>query len=329
MLASMPSNRIRSTFLMCFALSAPLTVAACDQQDDEATAVESRSDAQADAGERHSPVDRLCAALECSDAQAEQLAKLLPAMPHRDHPDASAFAAANAALADAYRAGDFDADALDAWREAVHDGDAKPKLTAESVLAIHAALDAKQRGTVADMLTAHGPHGLLGGGHGGGKRGGGHGKGKRDGEAGGKHDPAMFAAKMAEKTCEPLSCSAEQLQQITGIFADAKGSRPERGDTDTAFADAFRGASLDAGTVRAYLAGLDAAHETHASRREQTAVAVHHVLTADQREIVAAKIATEGPHALMGGKHGKHGGKHGKRGGKRGRGGDENKTAAG
>lgn len=327
MLAPMLSNRIRSTLLMSFALAAPLAMAACDQQDDDST-VESRSEASADAGERHSPIDRLCAALDCSDAQAEQLAKLMPAMPHRDHPDAATFTAANAALADAYRAGDFDADALSAWREAVHDGDAKPKLTAETVLAVHAALDAKQRSTLADMLAAHGPRGLFGGGHGEGKRGG-HGKGKRDGEAGGKHDPAMFAAKMAEKTCEPLSCSDEQLQQITAIFADAKGNRPERSDTDAAFADAFRGASLDAGLVRAYLAGLDAAHEAHASGREQAAVAVHHVLTADQREIVAAKIATDGPHALMGGKHGKHGGKHGKKGGKRERGGDENKTAAG
>ena len=53
-----------------------------------------------------------------------------------------------------------------------------------------------------------------------------------------------------------------------------------------------------------------------------TIVAIHGVLTAEQRATLAERIGERGPRALMGkgGKHGKHGkrGGHGKRRGKRG-----------
>ncbi|MBX7083163.1 MAG: hypothetical protein K1X88_28410 [Nannocystaceae bacterium] len=313
----MTNLRTRSRLLLLVTLASPLLGVACDH--DESPTTESRSASPSDADGPPSPAHALCQLVGCTDAQAQALATLLPGDAHA-RPSEQTFAAANAALADAYAAADFDVDALAAWREAVHGAeDPALPIDAKTLVAVHDVLDADQRDLVADRLEQGGPFALMGGhhrggehrGHPGGKRGKG-GKGPARGDKA-EGDPGAHAAKAAAKLCEPLSCSDEQQEQIAAVLlkaANARHGRADRSDTDAAFAEAFRAEALALDTASAYLGGLAQAHTQHAGERDAVAVAIHHVLDASQRQQLAARIVTDGPRALGPGPRGR--GHHGK-----------------
>ncbi|MFO0634042.1 MAG: hypothetical protein U0168_14445 [Nannocystaceae bacterium] len=314
----MTNLRTRSRLLLVVTLASPLLGVACDHDDSPTT--ESRSASPSDADGPPSLARGLCELVQCSDAQAQSLAALLPAGAHA-RPSEQTLTAANAALADAYAAADFDTDALAAWREAVH-GDESPALPldAKTLVAVHDVLDDDQRDIVADRLERGGPFALVGGHHRDGEHRG-HPGGKGDKRSKGPKGPARgdkprdaeHAAKAAAKLCAPLSCSEEQQTQIAAVLSDAAGARhgrPDRSETDAAFAEAFRADALSLEIASAYLGGLEQAHAKHAAGRDAAAVAIHHILDASQRQQLAARIATDGPRALGPGPRGR--GHHGK-----------------
>ena len=159
-------KRLALSLFLPFVL-APL---GCDRDDDSDVADQARAADDADAPGafgKHSPVDKLCALVSCTDEQREDIVALIPAPPPRARPDEAKRDAANDALADAFRSDAFSADALVAWRTAVHDGGKRPKPSAETIAGIHTILTSSQRDTLADLLEAHGPGALLGHGPGG------------------------------------------------------------------------------------------------------------------------------------------------------------------
>lgn len=287
-----------------FSLLFPLALApiACDR-DDEAEPSEARAadPAQAHGGFKHNPVDKLCDLVSCSDEQREDILALMPAPPKRERPDSAKRDAANLALATAFRSDAFSTDAVVAWRTAKHDGDKRPRPTAEMIVGVHDILTATQRDTLADVLEARGAGALFGKGH--------HGKDKDGkGKAGKKGDRAQrFAADL----CERIDCHDDQATAIATALAAAKPSRERNADADAAFAEAFRGDTLDARTVTTYLAGLEASHEKEAAQKDAAIVAIHRVLDAEQRSVLADEIADHGLRAIMPerGHHGR-GGKH-------------------
>ncbi len=297
---------IRSLTLW-LALVPAVGMVGCDDDDtDEARSAQLDDDADADSagpGHHGAPVDKLCAAVSCSDEQRTALTALLTATAPT-HPSEEVLTAANAALAEAWRSGDFDADDLSGWRESVHDGGMGPRWSAETIVTAHGILDAKQRDVLADLLETRGP-GALFGGHGGkGKRGGKHGKGKRgderDGDVKGKRDPEDFAAHMTEELCASISCTDEQRNVISGALA---ASGPRRGDGDegshAAFAEAFRADTLATATVQTYLDAMKAHHDAQRVARDRAMVTIHHVLTTEQRGTIATRIAKDGPRGLL------------------------------
>ena len=86
---------------------------------------------------------------------------------------------------------------------------------------------------------------------------------------------------------------------ITSALAHAKPSRERNADADAAFAAAFRADKLDLATTKTYLAGLEARHEQEAAQRDAALVAVHKLLDAEQRGVLADEIADHGLRALM------------------------------
>ncbi|HWB76380.1 MAG TPA: hypothetical protein VG755_15525 [Nannocystaceae bacterium] len=291
---------------MMFSLLIPLALApiACDR-DDEAEPTEARAadPAEAHGGFKHNPIDKLCDLVSCTDEQREDILALVPPPSKREKPDAAKRDAANLALATAFRGDAFSVDAVAAYRTAKHDGAKRPRPTAEMIVGVHDILTAAQRDTLADVVEARGAGALFGKG--------GHHKdkdGKDKGKAGKKGDRAQrFAADL----CERIDCHDDQATAITTALAAAKPSRERNADADAAFAAAFRADKLDARTVTTYLAVLEAGHEQEAAQKDAAIVAIHRVLDAEQRSVLADEIADHGLRAIMPerGHHGR-GGKH-------------------
>jgi Spy/CpxP family protein refolding chaperone len=309
-----PIPSIRSITLACLTL-APALVIACDRDEDteEARAAEQADVDDDDArGDHHkkSPADKLCAAVECTDAQRTTITGLLADGKRPERPSDGTFATANGELAGAFRDPDFEAADLAAWRDAVH-GEEGPKLAPATIVAVHGALDARQRGVLADLLEDRGPGTFFGkrgkGGHGKGDK---KGRGKGDKKKGGKHGPE-FAV---ESLCERVSCTTEQRTQITTLLEGARPERKRDEAADKKMAAAFRGDSLAVADVEAYLDGMKKHHEAEMTERDAAVVSIHHLLTAEQRATLAADIAEHGPRGLIKGP-GRHHGKRGKKGG--------------
>ncbi len=145
-------------------------------------------------------------------------------------------------------------------------------------------------------------------------------------EAGADSDADRRSAKRgrkgppAERLCADIGCTAEQTAAITQLFAR---NRPAKGDREAAkekgaerrmaLAEAFRSGTLSADAIGQHRPAKSG------SKRAETLVELHALLTADQREQVADMIAERGPRLFSG--KGKHGGKgkrdhEGKRGAK-------------
>lgn len=339
---------------LLFASTLMFTVAACDSTDET---VEDRAADAPDAndvaahhgmGEGHhgkfNPADKLCAELECTDAQAVQVSELFASAhegrkaAHGDRDDAAHEAhkaerlAANTAIADAFRADEFDASVLDRARPD-HDGDIdhadhEAKMV-EFAAELHAILTPAQRAELADKIEAGGPmffaghHGKMG------KHGGKGMHGKMMGKHG-KHgdkadrDPAEHLAKKVDALCEPISCTAEQKTQLSSTFegvhqahAEARTERQANKPDFKPLADLFRAETFDQAKVRAVMAEHKADKQDrkagHGQEFGSVLAEIHDLLTPEQRGILADKIAADGLHSIMGGKgHGKQG--HGKKG---------------
>jgi Spy/CpxP family protein refolding chaperone len=338
------------TIALLFATTLIFTLNACDSGDENP--VEERAAEATDAvgpdglarkhgkhGKhgKHNPADRLCAELECTDAQAAEIAALMSDL--RPERDAAAHEArkaargeAHEAIAAAFRAESFDVSVLE--RVAPERGDEREREAKMLSFAteLHALLTPEQRAKLADRVAEGGP--MLFGHH---KRGKGkHGKhgdwnGKKahEGEGEAKRDPAEKIAAKVGKFCEPIACTEAQVGQLTATFTDAHAARRaaraehEADKPDFApVAELLRADTLDQAKLRVAMAERRAEGGEHKGARAEHMGAllaeVHGILTPEQRAIVADKIAAEGIHGLLGkGGKGHEGGKHrGKHGGK-------------
>ncbi|MCB9701019.1 MAG: Spy/CpxP family protein refolding chaperone [Myxococcales bacterium] len=332
------------------ALSLPLTLlfVACDSEPVDERSGEAQiaaADEAADAGEaghfahrghKGPPGARLCAMVECSDAQASAVAELFTKnRPEKgDHrPDFAAMSGDHAALADAFRAGTLSADDLAKHRASLAAAMPAPERRGDLLVGLHGILTPEQRALVADKIAERGP-GFLGGGkhgkhggHGGhdklGKKGehGDHAKGPRFGDHEGAEHEGPRAGKMIGKLCAKVECTDEQRSALeakaTELHAgapDHEAMKAKRDAAQRALADAFRGDAFSAADADAFAGGFKEMHEARGPGMDAMILELQSVLTPEQRGVLADKIAERGLFGLMG-KGGKHG-KHGKRGGK-------------
>jgi Spy/CpxP family protein refolding chaperone len=250
-------------------------------------------------------LEHLCGEIECSDEQREAIGDLLADAKSHGSDNGPDGDARHQALADAFRGETFDAAALPQPSEGMHEAHRTEMAT--MIVGVHALLTPEQRETIADKIEAGDRMPLLG----------------RHGKHHGDHefDPAKHAEHKVERLCELVTCTEAQVEQLATIFTDALAELPPREPpkVDEAMkskvAAAFRTETLALADVEAL---LDAARPAKPRpEMRELLVAVHAVLTPEQRGVLADKIAEHGPHALVGGK-GKHGKKHGK--GKHGKG---------
>jgi Spy/CpxP family protein refolding chaperone len=288
---------------------------------------------------KHNPAEKLCSELECSDAQIAKIDELFASRHEgRDSSGKAAHEArkaargeAHKAIADAFRADEFDASVLDRvapdHEQDGHDGgDREAKMIAFAT-ELHAILTPEQRAKLADKIEAGHPmlfhHGKKG--H--------HGKMGKHGKHGEKgfaeqHDGDHKADRLADKVdqfCEPITCTAEQKTQLSSTFTavheahrDARTEHEADKPDFKPLADAIRAETLDEGQLRAALSegGVHKQERKgdHLEAMGATLAEIHAILTPEQRAIVAGKIEAEGLHALMGKRHHGKKGKH-KRGG--------------
>lgn len=316
--------------LLCLPL---LMTLACDSGDEsvEARSADEPSELASDEqGPPHGPrehgkqmVEHLCGELECSDEQREAIDELVGAA-KRDHegPDSAERDELHRAFADAFRGETLDLAALPQPSED-HHAQRRTEM-ATLIVGVHAILTAEQRDELATKIeTGEGPFPMFGkhGGKRGGKRHHGpEGEGP-EGEAR-EFDPAKHAERKVERLCELVTCSEAQQAQLVTVVSEELASMtppapPKLDDTAKArFATALRAESLTLAEVEALLDAMRPAKpDNHAEKHAQMGelmVAVHALLTPEQRAIVADEIAEKGPHALLGKGHGKRG--HGKRG---------------
>ncbi|PRP93626.1 Spy/CpxP family protein refolding chaperone [Enhygromyxa salina] len=291
--------------------------------------------------------EKLCAQVECSEAQAAQVSELFASRheargqdrdPAAREAHKAARAEANKAIASAFAADSFDPSVLERAKPERDDTGRADQMIAFAT-ELHGILTPEQRSKLADKLETRG--GMFFGGHGGkhGKRGK-HGKhGKQDkrhddsSERADKPDPSERLAHKVDGFCEKVTCTDDQKTQLTATFERAhearRDQREDAADDKPDFkpvADAFRADTLDAAALRQAMSEMKTDHMARKGDRVQQLGAVvsevHQILTPAQRAIVAAEIEAHGVHALTGkrgGKHhGKRGGKHGKRDAKRG-----------
>ena len=297
-----------------FLIAALLALPACDNTSEDIEVLPRAADDEApddEATPPHGPhgkrhhgrhgegrmVERLCAAVECTQQQQQQLAALRPDRPRDGDPGERE--AHFDALAELVRADVFDTAAL-AEMQASHEHrhEARRAEMAAAVVAAHGILTAEQRSIAADKIETLVPMML----------------GKHGGE-GRKHDPAKKADKKAARLCEQIACTADQVTAVAAAFASAmpKPDPAARSKATAAAAEALRADSIDAATAGALLDQLDDVRPRRHAELTELLPAVHAALGQQQREALADLIAREGPRALTGGKHGRHG-KHGKRG---------------
>lgn len=332
------------TIALLFATTLMFTATACDSTEEP---VEERAAEIPDAqpGEvgakrdhhggkhgKHNPAEKLCAELECSDAQVAKIDELFASRHEARDGDAhearkAARAEAHKAIADAFRADEFDVAVLDrAAPEADHDGEDRAAKMVAFATELHAILTPEQRAKLADKIESG--HPMLFG-HGKRGHGGKHGKWGKHGKKHGKdfaeqHDGDDRLAHAVDRFCEPITCTAEQETRLTATFQgvheahrDARAEHEDGQKPDwKPLADAIRAETLDAGKLRAALPeGRGDKHERKADHMKAmgaTLAEIHDILTPEQRAIVAAKIEADGLRAVMG--KDKHHGKHGKKG---------------
>jgi Spy/CpxP family protein refolding chaperone len=326
-----------TTFLFAASLSLSF-LTACDPAEEPTTdrAAELESDVDADADPHHGhhgkrgdrakfAAERLCSELECSEAQATQIADLFASKHEdRDEGDRDAHEAARAEahklIAAAFRAESFDPSVLERAKPE-RDGDHESRML-EMATKLHAILTPEQRAKLADMIADGGPKFFMG--HG--KRGH-HDDGSHDKHEGphgeGPHgDPAERVAHHVERLCEKVTCTPEQQAQLaqsfTGAHEDRREAHEQREKPDfSAVGALLRAETLDTAKLSEAMAATKAEHEArkaeHIKAFGEVVAEVHAILTPEQRAIVADMIEADGVHSLMG-KGGKRG-KHGKRGG--------------
>ncbi len=334
---------------LLFASTMMFTAVACDSAEES---VEDRAAEATDAPDqvgakrghhgKFNPTEKLCAEIECSDAQAAQIDELFASRhDSRGGPDKAdhearkaARADAHKAIADAFRADEFDLSVLErvASPNPEHDGGDREAKMIELATELHAILTPVQRAKLADKIQEGGLMMFFGGHHG---MRGHHGKGPRgtkdfagEGNEGKTEgDLAAHLAPRVEGFCEPISCTDEQKAQLTATFQglheahhEARAEREADKPDFTPLADAFRADTLDEAKLRTVLAeGKANKKERKAEHRKEfggVIAEIHDILTPEQRAILADKIEADGLHSIMGG-HGRghHKGKRGKRGG--------------
>jgi Spy/CpxP family protein refolding chaperone len=118
---------------------------------------------------------------------------------------------------------------------------------------------------------------------------------------------AKFVEHKVGKLCAEIECSDDQRKKITAIVGQAKADRPDADmpERERVLADAMRAETFDGAAVSKQLEANEAAHEARHGAKHDAAVAIHGVLTPDQRDVIADRIEDEGPGALLG-HHGKH-----------------------
>lgn len=116
--------------------------------------------------------------------------------------------------------------------------------------------------------------------------------------------------KKVDRLCEKLECTADQRTHVEGIAVRMRSERPEpSGDRDAAnrtLAQAFTGERFSAADLGAYRKAVEPDADDRDALIVEAAVELHGILDAEQREILATKVAEHGL-PFMGGKRG---GKH-------------------
>ncbi|MBV1857771.1 MAG: Spy/CpxP family protein refolding chaperone, partial [Nannocystaceae bacterium] len=245
-------------------------------------------------GSHEGPSAEICAAIECTDAQQEQV-KAIFARPERgerpEHGERPDLSAAHADLAKAFATANFDEADILAWAEGLPSRSERPSHRLDAMSELHAILTAEQRSALAQSVSAGEVFAN--------RRG-----GKRHSKEGDKD-----SNRRVQHFCEPLDCTEDQETELAAVFAEKHASRPDSQARQDAIAEAFKADTFDAEGVQESC-GHDPADEAG------TLALVHRILTAEQRTILAERIAEHGPGALMGkgGGHGRHRKGRGRRG---------------
>lgn len=323
---------MRPTPLARFALpfAALLLVApGCDSAEeelqDQARVADDADDAEAAPGDRHGDrhgkrhgkhgkakmLGHACDMLECTDAQREELASLMPKRHHEGDKEArhAEKQALHAQLADAFRADSLDTDVLSdlaSKMEARH-ADRRTDMI-QAIVKGHAVLTAEQRAKAVDLVDTFADK--MGKGR--------HGK-KGDGE--GRMDEHV------SRLCDAIACTDGQPEQIKAALKDSMPTvtDAEKQAAKAKIVAALQADSLSEADAAALVDQFDAIRHAHKPEAMDLLSELHTILSAEQRETVAQLLETKGPRAIIGGKHGRHG-KHGKkhrRGRKHRKGGDE------
>jgi len=307
-------------------LAAPGCDSAQEELPDEARVAD---DAEADSpgehhGKRHGKhgkarmLGHACDLLECTDAQREELAALMPQR-HRkgDGDEAEREArradkqALHAELADAFRQDSLDTDVLSDLATKMESRHAERRAdTIQALVKGHAVLTAEQRAKAVDLVDTFADKLAKGPG--------------KKGKKGKMHDGEARLDKHVERLCDAVACTDGQPEQIRAALKDA---RPKLTDAEKQAAKAKIVAALQADSLSEADATAIVDHFTalrHAHKPEAMDLLseLHTILSAEQRQTVAQLLETRGPRAIVGGKHGKHGKKH-RRGRKHRKGGDD------
>lgn len=322
---------MRPTPLARFALpfAALLLVApGCDSEQeelqDQARVADDADDAEAAPGDHHGKrhgkhgkakmLGHACDMLDCTDAQREELASLMPKRHHKgDEGDKEARhaekQALHAQLADAFRADSLDTDVLSdlASKMGARHADRRTDMI-QALVKGHAVLTAEQRAKAVDLVDTFadkmgkGRHGTKG-----------------DGE--GRMD------KHVSRLCDAVACTDGQAEQIEAALKDSMPTltEAEKQAAKAKIVAALQADSLSEADAAAIVDQLNAMRHAHKPEAMDLLSELHTILSAEQRETVAQLLETKGPRAIIGGKHGRHGGKHGKhrRGRKHRKGGDD------
>lgn len=279
------------TLALCSLL---LLAPACDSSAENGD--EQLRDAQADAdGPRHhrgpaKMLEHLCDAVDCSDAQAEQLATLAAeamARPEHSEQERAEKQASHEALAVAFRAETLDVDAF-AAAEANHrarHATRLPKLAAAAVQA-HGILSAEQRQTAATML-----EGLVSARSG---------RSDRFAQRGAGH--------LAQRLCRIAECRDAQQEQIKAALVDAAPT-PNAEQIAAVAKDAvalITAQDVSEADVLAVAGRAEALKGAHKPDLATVASEVHSVLDSEQRSAIADVLAEKGPRGLLGGRKGGH-----------------------
>jgi hypothetical protein len=231
----------------------------------------------------------LCGELECSPDQRTKIDEIFTRRrgerkPRPDHTEA------NQALAAAFRGDAFSAEDVNTYREAAKPASDRGAKQLEIMAALHAELTPEQRSTLAGKIETDG---FMSG-----RWRSANEKERRGAEA----DPETLAKRAqhrAERLCEPVTCTPQQLESVTGILAEAQSKdaeTPEPPDARQTLAAAMRSETFDAEALGNQLASSGERREL----QPEVLVAIHGALDPAQRETLAAKIEKDGLRALMG-----------------------------